>query len=162
MTGFNVAESGHIVNVIPPVDGNAGAPVTAQGFHLKGYAHVTIVVQIGVSAAAPTSIILVSSTAASSGTTTQLAFRYYTQIVAGASKDVLTGPIVAVAATGVASPTALDNTFYVIELDAAELPDGQPYLQLQVTCASSSFLVSAIAILSAGRQQFQASPTVTA
>lgn len=162
MNGFNIAESGHIVNVIPPVDGNAGAPVTAQGFHLKSYDHVSIIVQIGVSAAAATSIILVSSTAASAGTTTQLAFRYYSQTVAGASKDALTGPLVAVAATGIATPSANDGIFYVIELDATELPDGQPYLQLQVTCAASGFLVSAVAILSAGRQQYQGSPSVTA
>lgn len=162
MKGFNVSEQGHIVNVIPPVDGNAGAPVSAQGFSMKGYDHASIIVQIGVTTAAPTSIILVSSTAASAGTTTQLAFRYYSQTVAGKSQDVVTGPLVAVPATGIASPSAADGIFYVIELDAEELPDGQPYLQLQITCAASSFLVSAVAVLSAGRQQYQGSPTVTA
>jgi len=162
MIGLNVSEAGHIVNLIPPVDGNAGAPVTAQGFSMKGWDHVSIIIQLGVTAAAPTSIILVSSTAASAGTTTQLAFRYYSQTTAGASKDVLTGPTVAVAATGIASPTANDNVFYVIELDSTELPDGQPYLQLQITNPSSSILNSAVAILSAGRQQYQGSASVTA
>lgn len=163
MIGFNLSEAGHIVNVIPPVDGNAGAPVAAQGFHLKNYAHASIIIQIGVTTAAPTSIILVSSTAASAGTTTQLAFRYYSQTTAGKDKDVLSStPTTAVAATGIATPTANDNVFYVIELDASELPDGQPYLQLQVTCAASSFLVSAVAILSGGRQQYAGSPAVTA
>lgn len=163
MIGFNVSEAGHIVNLIPPVDGNAGAPVAAQGFSMKGYDHVSIIIQLGVTAAAPTSILLVSSTAASAGTTTQLAFRYYSQTTAGASKDVFTaGPTVAVAATGIATPTGNDNVFYTIELDSSELPDGQPYLQLQVTNPASSVLMSAVAILSAGRQQYQLSPTVTA
>lgn len=162
MIGFNVSEAGHVVNVIPPVDGNNGAPVTAQGFSMKGWDHVSIIIQIGVSAAAPTSILLVSSTAASAGTTTQLAFRYYSQTTAGASKDVLAGPTIAVAATGIASPTANDNVFYVIELDSTELPDGQPYLQLQFTNPATSCLQSAVAILSGGRQSYQGSATVTA
>ncbi len=162
MIGFNVSEAGHVVNVIPPVDGNAGAPVTAQGFHMKGHAHASIIVQIGVSAAAATSIILVSSTAVTAGTTTQLPFRYYSQTTAGKSNDVVTGPTIAVAATGIATPTAADGVFYVIELDAAELPDGQPYLQLQVTCAASGFLLSAVAILSGARNAYQGSATITA
>lgn len=162
MIGFNVSEAGHVVNLIPPVDGNAGAPVGAQGFSMKGYDHASIIVQLGVTAAAPTSILLVSSTAASAGTTTQLPFRYYSQTTAGKSNDVLSGPLVAVAASGIASPSNNDGIFYVIEVDSAELPDGQPYLQLQVTNPASSILVSAVAILSAGRQQYQGSPTVTA
>jgi len=162
MIGFNVSEAGHIVNLIPPVDGNNGAPVTAQGFTMAGWDHVSIIIQIGVSTAAPTSIKLVSSTAASAGTTTALAFRYYSQTTAGASHDVVTGPTLAVAATGIATPSANDNIFYTIELDSSELPDGQPYLQLQFTNPATSCLQSAVAILSAGRQQFQGSPTVTA
>ena len=74
----------------------------------------------------------------------------------------LSGPTVAVAATGIATPSANDRIFYVIEIDAQELVETQPYLQLQVTCASSSFLLSAVAILSGGRHQYQASPSVTA
>lgn len=162
MTGFNVSEAGHVVNLIPPVDGNAGAPVGAQGFSMKGHAHASIILQLGVTAAAPTSIILVSSTAASGGSTTQLAFRYYSQTTAGKSNDVLTGPTVAVASVGIATPSAADNIFYVIEIDSSELPDGQPYLQLQLTNPASGALNSAVAILSGGRQQFQGSPTVTA
>lgn len=162
MIGFNISEAGHIVSLIPPVDGNNGAPVTSQGFSMKGHAHASIIIALGVTAAAPTSILLVSSTAASAGTTTQLAFRYYSQTIAGASHDVLTGPTVAVASAGIAAPSANDNIFYTIEIDSSELPDGQPYLQLQVTNPATSALVSAFAILSGGRQQFQGSPTVTA
>lgn len=161
MIGFNISEAGHIVNLIPPVDGNAGAPVTCQGFKMDKYDHASIIVQLGVTAAAPTSILLVSSTAASSGTTTALPFRSYAQVTTGTSNDVLVGPT-ANAATGITSVTAADKVFYVIEIDSTELPDGQPYLQLQVTCPASSILVSAVAILSAGRFQYQGSATVTA
>lgn len=163
MNGFNVSEAGHVVNLIPPVDGNAGAPVSAQGFSMKKHAHASILIQLGVTAAAPTSIILVSSTAVTGGTTTQLAFRYYSQTTAGKDKDVLSGPfVVADASVGIPSPSANDGIFYVIEIDSAELPDGQPYLQLQVTNPSSSVLIAASAILSGGRNQYAGSPTVTA
>lgn len=161
MIGFNVSEAGHIINLIPPVDGNAGAPVSAQGFSMKGYEHASIIIQLGVTAAAPTSILLYASTAASAGTRTALPFRYYAQTTAGKSNDVLAGPTT-VAATGITSVSAADGIFYVIEVDAAELPDGSPYLQLDLTNPASSCLNSAVAILSGGRQQFQGSPTVTA
>ncbi len=161
MIGFNVSEAGHIVNLIPPVDGNAGAPVTCQGFKMDKYDHVSIIIQLGVTAGTPTSILLVSSTAASAGTTTALAFRSYAQTTAGASHDVLVGPT-SNAATGITTITGSDNVFYTIEMDSTELPDGQPYLQLQVTMPASSNLVSAIAILSAGRYQYQGSASVTA
>jgi hypothetical protein len=161
MNGFPISEAAHIVNVIPPVDGNAGAPVTAQGFSLRGYAHATIIIQLGVTGGTPTSILLNASTAASAGTTTALPFSYYPQTVAGASKDTL-GVRTSVAATGITTITANDNVFYVIEVDAAELPDGSPYLQLAVTMPASSNLVSAVAILSGARNAFVSSPTVTA
>lgn len=160
MIGFHVSEAGHPVQLIAPVDGNAGAPVTCQGFKMDKYDHASIVIQLGVTAAAPTSILLVSSTAASAGTTTALPFRYYAQTTAGTANDVLVGPTT-VAATGITAVSAADKIFYVIEIDSTELPDGQPYLQLQITCPASSILVSAMAYLSAGRFQYQGSATVT-
>lgn len=161
MIGFNVSEAGHIVNLIPPVDGNAGSPVTCQGFSMKNFAHASIIIQLGATAAAPTSIILVASTAVSGGTPTQLAFRYYSQTTAGTASDQLTGPTTAVAATGIAAPTANDKVFYTIEIDSTELPDGSPYLQLQVTEPASSNLVSAVAILSGSRQAYQGGVSAT-
>ena len=161
MIGFNCSEAGHIVNVIPPIDGNAGAPVTAEAFSMKNWDHVSIIIQLGVTAAAPTSIV-VKSAATSGGTGTAMPFRYYTQIAAsGPSNDVMSSQNSALAA-GITSVTALDNVLYVIEIDSAELPDGSPWVQLVITNPSSSILISAVAILSAGRHAFAGSPTVTA
>ncbi len=161
MIGFPLAVAGHVVSVIPPIDGNAGAPVTAQGFSMAGHAHASIIVQLGATAAAPTSILVYASTASTSGTRTAIGFSYYAQTTAGASHDVL-GARTTVAATGITSVTANDNTFYVIEVDGAELPDGSPYLQVDVTCPASSILVSSVAILSGSRDARVSSPTVTA
>lgn len=160
MIGFNVSEAGHIVNLIPPVDGNAGAPVTCQGFSMKGWDHVSIIIQLGVTAGTPTSI-LVASAPTVSGTPTAMPFRSYAQTTAGTSKDVLAGPTNN-AATGITTVSGSDGIFYTIEIDSAELPDGSPYIQLQVTMPASSNLVSAVAILSAGRQQYQGNASITA
>lgn len=158
MNGFNIAQAGHVVNLIPPVDGNAGAPVTAQAFSMKGWEHASIIVQLGVTAGTPTSIILKSS-ATAGGAGTAMPFRYAAQTAQGISNDVL-GPLTLVAATGITSVTPNDNTFYVIEVDCSELPDGSPYIQLCVTMPGSSNLVSAVAVLSAGRFKQESSPTV--
>lgn len=168
MTGFNISEAGHVINLIPPVDGNAGAPVTCTRFSMKNWAHASIIVQLGATAGTPTSILLAAYTLASGGTRTAIGFRYYSQLTAGATNDVLSGPT-AVAATGLTTVTPNDNTFYTIELDASELSAvteagvaESPYVQVEVTMPGSSNLVSAVAILSGGRNQYQGSATATA
>src|ERR1043166_8126762 len=139
MIGFNVSEAGHIVNLIPPVDGNAGAPVTCQRFGMQNYDHASIIIQLGVTGGTPTSILLAGYTLVTGGTRTAIGFRSYAQTTAGASHDVLTGPTTN-AATGITTITTNDNTFYTIELDSAELPSDSPYVQLEVTMPASSNL----------------------
>ena len=162
MAGFVVAEHGHVVNILAPKDIN-GTTATTQAFSLENWAHATIIIQLGVTAAAPTSIILYScaDNTGSAGTATAIPFNYYTQLTAGQSNDVLSTRN-SIAATGITSVTANDNVFYVIEVDASELVDGQPYLDVQIVAPASSILASAVAILSGGRFQQAASPTVTA
>lgn len=152
--GFNVSEAGHVVNLIPPIDGNAGAPVTCARFSMKNYDHASIIVQLGVTGGTPTSILLGAYTLASGGVRTAVGFTYYACTTDAG--DVLSGPTT-VAATGITSITTNNNVMYVIELNSAELPDGSPYVQLELTLPGSSNLCSAVAILSAGRQQYQAS-----
>lgn len=168
MNGWNISEGGHVINLIPPVDGNAGAPVTCQRFSMKGWQHCSIIIQLGVTAGTPTSILLSAYTLASGGTRTAIGFREYKQTTSGTSNDVLSGPTV-LTATGDTAISANDNIFYTIELDDAELQtvvenggSESPYVQLEITMPASSNLVSAVAILSGGRQQYQGSATVTA
>jgi len=161
MNGFNVAEAGHVVNVIAPQDGNAGAPVTNQRFSMAKWDHVSIIIQFGVTGGTPTSILLKAFAAASGGSGTAIGFRSYFQDTAqGISNDVLSAGVDN-AATGITTITTKDQVFCVIELDSAALPDGSPWLQLEVTLPASSNLVSAVAILSAGRNAFASSPSVT-
>lgn len=157
--GFNVAEMGHVVNVTPPVDITGGA--TTRAFSMKNWSHATIIIQIGASASAPTSIILNASAASDGSNPVALPFSYYSQTTAGAANDVLSTRT-DVAATGITSVSANDGIFYVIEVDATELPEGYTFLDIAIAAPAAAIIASVVAILSGGRYQNVASATVTA
>lgn len=164
MKGFTLSEQGHVVNILPPVD-VTGGKVGCQAFSMANYQHATILVQIGVSAAAFTKIIVSagSATAAIGAVVTgavALPFTIYTQETAGADKDVLSAKT-AVLAAGY-TPSAADGIFYAIEIDATELPDGKPWVQLSMTNGANSVIASAVVILSGARFSNAQSATVTA
>ena len=167
MKGFSISEAGHVVNILPPVDITGGK--TAQAFSMANYKHASIIIQIGVSAAAFTKIILNLCSDAAGDNPVAIPFNLYTQETAGASHDVLSA-ITAVPATGYA-PSANDGIFYVIEIDANELEAaiagalsgtlGQDsYLQLSLTNGVNSCITSAVAVLSGSRYAEAQSPTV--
>lgn len=156
MQGINVAEMGHVVNIVPPVDITGG--VTGDRFSMENYAHATILVQVGVSAAAWTKIILRECDAETSGTATDIAFNLYAEETAAG--DTL-GAREAVAATG-RTPSANNSIMYVIELDARQLSDGFKWVELALTNGSNSVIASAVAILSGSRYGQTLSPTAIA
>jgi hypothetical protein len=158
MKGYVIAEQGHVVNILAPVDVTGGK--TAQAFSMHNYGHATIVVQVGVSAAAFTKIIVNQCTDASGSNPVAIPFSIYKQETAGADKDVL-GARTAVLAAGY-TPSAADGIFYVIELDASELADGSEFVQLQLTNGSNSVIAAAIAILTGSRFAEVSSATATA
>ena len=144
--GFNIAEQGHVVNLIPPIDITGG--VTGDVFSMRHYSHVTIIVQVGVSAAAFTKIIVNECTNFAAANATAIPIRVYKEETAAG--DTL-GAKVAALAAGV-TPAADDTIFYVIELDARELSDASQFVQLSLTNASAnSVIASAVAIMSGAR-----------
>lgn len=146
MQGFNIAEEAHVVNALAPIDIAGGA--VAGRFHMKHHQHATIIVQIGVSEAAFTKIIVRSCDAATAGNVTAIPFRYYAEETAGG--DTLGAKQESLAA-GV-TPAAADSIFYVIELDGAELEEGKPWVEVALTNPSgNSVLASVVAILSGAR-----------
>lgn len=152
--GFYTAQDGHLVNVLAPVDITGGK--TGAVFSMADYAHVSIVIQVGVSAAAFTKILVNACTDAGGDGATAQAFNIFTcETAAG---DVLSGRT-AVTSAGY-TPSANDGIFYVIELDAAALPQGSPYVQLSLTNGSNSVIASALAILSGSRYANDQSATV--
>ncbi len=145
MRGIALAEVGHFVNILPPVDITTG--VTGDVFSMRHHSHVTIVIQVGVTSAAFTAIILNECTSFAAAGATAIPFSVYKEETAAG--DTL-GARVAVLAAGV-TPSANDNIMYIIELDAAELSDGSEFLQLSLTNTTNSVIASALAILSGAR-----------
>jgi len=157
MKGINIAEMGHIVNVLPPVDINGGA--NGDVFSMENHGHATVIVQVGVSAAAFTKIIVNECTSLASAGATAIAFNAYKEETAAG--DTL-GSAVAVAAAGV-TPSANNSIFYVIEIDASALSDGSHFVQLSLTNASgNSVIASAVAVLSGSRYAQDQSVTAIA
>ncbi len=145
MQGINIAEQGHVVNVIPPIDITGG--VNGDRFKMNNYGKATIIVQVGVSSAAFTKIIVREADAATSGNVTDIAFSMYKEETAAG--DTL-GARAAIAAAGY-TPHANDNIMYVIDIDASELTDGRNWIELALTNGTNAVLASAIAILSGSR-----------
>jgi len=145
MPGCNIAEMMHVVNILPPIDITGG--VTGDVFTMKNHAHATIIVQVGVSAAVFTKIIVNECTDFAASNATAIAYNVYKEETAAG--DTL-GARTAVLAAGL-TPSANDTIMYVIEIDAAELSDGYEYVQLSLTNGVNSVIASAIAILSGAR-----------
>jgi len=156
MSGINIAETCHVVNILPPIDITGGA--TSDVFSMENYSHASIIVQVGVSAAAFTKLIVEACDNFTPSTHTDMAFNVYKEETD--SGDTL-GTRVAVAAAGV-TPSANDNIMYVIELDAAELGDGTDKLRLEITNGVNSVIASAVAILSGSRYAGDQSATAIA
>jgi len=154
--GFYLAQAGHVVPLIAPVDVTGGK--TSPAFSMAKYAHASIIFSIGVSAAAPTSVVLNACTDAAGSGATAIPFNVHK--CEAAPWDVL-GAKTAVAATGLV-PSATDGIFYVIEIDAQQMPQGYPYLQLVVNNGVNSVIASAVAVLSGARHACDQSPTVLA
>ncbi len=162
MQGFNVSEGGHVVPLVCPVSSSATVNGTSQWFSMKGWHHASIIMLFGaVGSAIPTGVTLNAATSAAGAGSAAMTFRYYKSIVT-VSGDILAGPTVATS-SGFA-PANSAGAMYVIEVDSPEIEsitDGNAYLQL-VIAGGTSTLISALAVLSAGRFTQQASPTVLA
>lgn len=161
--GFYIPQDGHIVGILPPVDITGGT--TSQAFSMANYAHASILLQIGVSAAAPGLVTIQAGTAtaavgaAVAGATT-IPFSVFKQETAGAANDVL-GARVAAPATGF-QPSAADGIFYCMEIDADDLPAGKPWVQIALANTSNSVLACLDVILSGARYAGDQSATATA
>jgi hypothetical protein len=156
--GLCLSELCHFVNLCPP-ESLVGAKVMPT-FDMEGYAHATIIVQYGATNADAGFITVEACDNMTPTTHPDFAFRYYAEETA--SGDVLDATATqAVAATGIdAAPAGVNDIFYVIEIDADELPNGYHCLRVNTSAPGGANLTSAIAILSGGRYKGAASPTV--
>lgn len=153
MKGFNIAEKGHVVNILAPVDIN-GSAQTSDYFNLKQYSHVDIILTLGVTGAAST-VTVEESDDSSGSNTTAIGFDYYAETTAAG--DTLAERATATSA-GFATSTN-DGITYVISIDASELTEDYPYLVLKMSDPSAATLASAVAVLSGTRYQSKTTPT---
>src|ERR1700727_1581225 len=123
MKGFVIAQEGHIVPALYPVSASGGK--TCQAFSMKKYQHATIILVLGAMAGQLTSLVLNACTDASGDNPTAIPFNLFKGETG--STDTL-GPKTAITAAGYQPPNTAD-IFEVIEIDAAELPQGSPYVQ---------------------------------
>jgi hypothetical protein len=153
MKGIVIAQEAHVVQALAPVSTSGGK--TAHAFSMKNYQHASILVLRGVQAAQSTSIVVNACTDASGDNPTAIPFNVFK--AESANVDVL-GPKTAATSSGF-QPTATGGTFYVIELDASELPQGSPYVQVVEANGSNADFAAIVAILSGARFAEDQSPT---
>lgn len=154
---FWAAQEGHVVSVLSPQNISGG--VVGQVINLDGYNHASIIIQLGAQAAAATKLLLNACIDAAGDSPVAQPFNLFTQETAGLANDVLSTRQ-AVTAAGY-TPSGNANIFYVIEIDAAALPSGSPYVQLQITNGANADYASAVAVLSGGRFTGDQSPSAT-
>ena len=151
--GFCIAEQGHVVQLIAPV--NITAAATSEVFSMENWAHATIIVYGG---AGSSTTITVSEcddfTPTSSATITYA----YTQETTAAG-DTQTAALAAAGTAGIGIGAA-SGVYTIIEIDADELTDGMPCLQINLTDPGAGKVVCATAILSGGRYQEDVTATV--
>jgi hypothetical protein len=145
MKGFVVAQQAHVVVPLYPVSTSGGK--TAQAFSMKRYQHASVIIARGAQAAQETSVVLNACTDASGDNPTPIPFNVFHGSTE--STDTL-GPKTPVTSSGY-QPVATPNTFDVIEIDASELPQGSPYLQVVIANGSNVDLDCILAILSGAR-----------
>lgn len=155
MKGINIAEQCHVVNLLPPHDADTVA--TPEVFSMKNWRHASIIISAGVTGAATTVTVEAADNFTPSNVTA-IPFNYYAETTAAG--DTL-GARTAATASGFAASTN-DNVLYIIEIDATELPDGKPNLQVKFSDPAAATFVSAIVVLSGGRYSEDQSATVIA
>jgi hypothetical protein len=158
MKGFNIAELGHVVNILPPIDVDTASGASCVPFSMEGYSHVDIIIQTGVTNATAGTITVEECTDLAAGTAVAIAFSYYAETTAAG--DTL-GARTTVANTGFAL-SGNDNCLYVISIDAAQLTDGYPVVQVEWSDPGGGTLGSAVAILSGARYASPQSATAIA
>lgn len=156
--GYNIAQEGHTVLILSPKNITGGA--TGTPFSMKNAAKANILIALGAQAAAGTKIILNACDDNSGTNPVAIPFDLFAQETAGNANDVL-GARVAVPAAGY-TPSANSNIFYVLHVQADQLPAGKPWVQLSLTNGANANFAAAFAVLSGVRFQGESNQTATA
>ena len=155
MRNFYLANDGHLVQALAPVNINGGA--NSDVFSMENWQHASIIIGFGV-VGASTTITLLECDDFTPTNSTAIAFNYYSETTAAG--DTLGGKTAATT-SGITGSTN-NGIFYVLEVDSAELTDGYPNLRVSFSDPGASVLASVHAILSRGRYAKDQSVTAIA
>jgi hypothetical protein len=153
--GFVLAEEGHVVQALAPVDCNGGK--SSDIWSMANYSHASIVLLLGVTGGA-TTVTVEECDDFTPSNSTAIAFSYYAETTAAG--DTL-GARTAATTAGFAASTN-DGVFYVIEIDASQLTDGYPNLRVVLSDPSGATFGSITAFLSGSRYGEEQSATAIA
>lgn len=153
MSRMVLACESHIVNIIPPF-GSAAATKDSDVFSMKDASHCSIILQVGVQAGA-FDVDLVACDDFTPSNTSAIGYRLASE--EAAAGDTLSA-LADTANTGHAT-AATSNIMYVLEIDAEDMPEGYPNLQLKLSGLDNTTYVSAIAILTGLSYQGSANRT---
>lgn len=139
---LNIYEEAHVVNGLPPINATGGK--SSDVVSLKNYRGANFLWQIGVSAAAPTKILVYACDNAAGANPVAIPFKIYK--VETAADDVW-GAATDVTAAGY-TPSANDNIMYGIYVDAQALASlGKGWIYSQLTNGTNSVIASCAIIL---------------
>ncbi len=156
MKGFNLAEQAHIAFGKFPISMNG--LTTLDAVNMAKYGKFQALIALGASnGGAVTFTVLASSDNAATGAEA-IPFAYQKCITA--DSDVLGARLSALAAGFAASNDSVSNTFYLIDIDASELPAGKPWLNVTASGATTTTPGCVAYILSGARYEAPSSPTV--
>ena len=141
--GFYSAQEGHWVSALAPVDITGGK--FSDVWSMKKHAHASIYIPVGVSAAAFTKIILNACDDFVPTTRTAIPFTLFSEETAAGDTLAAKEAVLAAGKT----PSANDGIMYIIEIDAADLPDGSPNLEVSLTNGVNS-VIAAVGVLLTG------------
>lgn len=138
------SESQILIPMLEPADYEAG--IDLDSVHMGRMHSLSVVILFG--AITGNAVLTVSNGATEGAKTTDIAFKY--RFAGGdfkaASADILGDPT-AVASTGLTlTATTFDHREIVIEIDADNLTDGQPWVTLSLSAAASVLLASAVGV----------------
>lgn len=141
MRSLNIFEEAHVVNALPAIDATGG--VSSDIFSMANHRGANIIVALGVSAAAATKILINACTDNTGAGREAIAYRAYREETAAGDSF---SAVESVPAAGI-TPSANDGIMYGIFIDAAELPDDKPWVEVQITNGANSVLASVVVIL---------------
>lgn len=158
MKGFNIAEEAHVAVGQYPIA--VSGLSTLDAVNMEGYSHLTAIITTGAANGADITMTAYASTDAAATSAEVIAFNYYQETTA--STDVLGARTLNSTTALTFDNSATSNLMAVIEIDAAELPDGHNWVNLTESAGVSTTPFSVIYILSGARYAGPESPTVIA